>query len=207
MFVYTTWPPGAKLAVIFGYVLHHLFTYQSLKFGWAPYCLPKFGHLPSLFTSRHRLGQGRPPSLFTYYVTSGLEVIDNAAMFVYITWLWRHFRWQSGRYLLSSSSILPNNSLLTLPTKLNNPLICLLFPSFVCTISNINCIVVLICQSLWAIISPKWRHAVQFLTIILEQVLSMYWTYCWRLDVFVVYWVQGDIYYYSPCGVWEGDVT
>ena len=37
-------------------------------------------------TLRDRRRHGRPPSLFTYYATSGPEVVDPAAMFVYITW-------------------------------------------------------------------------------------------------------------------------
>ena len=41
--------------------------------------------LRQLFTSRERLGQGRPPCLFTCEVTSGTDVIDPVAMFVYIT--------------------------------------------------------------------------------------------------------------------------
>ena len=44
----------------------HLFTYERLNLG--------------LFAPRDRLGQGRPPSLFTYYVNSGLEIIDPAVI-------------------------------------------------------------------------------------------------------------------------------
>jgi len=38
----------------------------------------------SLITPPNRLVQVRPPSLFTYHVTSGLEDIDPTSMFVYI---------------------------------------------------------------------------------------------------------------------------
>jgi len=68
-------------AAIFVYMWRHLFIYQRLKL--------------ALFTPRYRLGQSRQPSLFTYYVTSDLEVIDPVAIFVYITWLLCNFRSRS----------------------------------------------------------------------------------------------------------------
>jgi len=85
----------SRSSAIFIYILRHLFIYQRLKLGYPTHCCNCLA--TSFFTSRDRLGQGRPPSLrYTPFVhisdvKVGLSamlsfIIKSPVIFVYITW-------------------------------------------------------------------------------------------------------------------------
>jgi len=66
MFLYITWRRGSKSSAIFLYMWHHLITYQRLKLGYSPCCLPKLGH----------------PPCFLHHVTDGGKVFRQLCLYV-----------------------------------------------------------------------------------------------------------------------------
>jgi len=98
--------------------------------------------------------------------------------------------------------MVPNNALLIFPTKLNSPLVCFVFSSFVWTMSNSNRLVVSIRRSLCHNISEvpasspiSNNHPSTSLVYVLNILL--------KIRHLVIYGVQRNIYYYCRCGVWQ----